>query len=594
MSDIENPSLSVFLDLAALYQQACEQSAEQQHRRILEMLASLRGCDDGDAAVSLVVKKLNRKRPVVRSLLPFPMDEEFNARMFDIARNRVEHLKGIFHGMPEAQRADGNAVANYTRLYANAILTACSTVKEAIEACRSMQVDPGDYISQLREQSDHKTTLLFHAQPTRFHDQLMRSILKCEIRMQLRELGAEWEFWDQEIAKSGDEVLDKVPGYYKRINRDPFAGASDFSASTPDPSPDDGEEDKACLDGAPNEDNGICMCTVADLRACVRAFQGNHKFNTSGKSMLEALIEQDGYVRQAAIPEDYKTIMSGFRDHFPNMAELADQIEGRFDLLTLAGAKAPAEIAGNMIVLDGPPGAGKTVALQWLTERMRIEYELISFAELSNGFDLSGQSRGWGTGKMGKVARLLLGQQVANPIIMLDELDKGHNNDDNFPPTKPLYTLLEKESAVRFSDEFLELKMDASHINWVATCNGFEAIPEPIRDRCRRIVISQPDQVQRITITKSLYRDMRKKNARLWGDLFAPEISDGVAYILASAPGISVRRLVDMVDQCVIETARRTSGKSTAQCAVIEDDAGKVIRRLKGASRSREPIGFVH
>jgi ATP-dependent Lon protease len=272
---------------------------------------------------------------------------------------------------------------------------------------------------------------------------------------------------------------------------------------------------------------------------------------------------------------------------------LADQIEGRFDLLTLAGTEAPIEIAGNMIVLDGPPGAGKTVALQWLTERMRIEYELISFAELSNGFDLSGQSRGWSSGKMGKVARLLLGKQIANPFIVLDELDKGHNNDDNFPPTKQLYTLLEKESAVRFSDEFLELKMDASHINWVATCNEFGAIPEPIRDRCRRIVISQPDQMQRISITKSLYRDMRKKNARLWGDLFAPEISDDVAYILASAPGISVRRLVDLVDQCVIETARRTTGKSTAQRAVIEDDAGKVIRRLKGASSSREPIGFI-
>ena len=62
---------------------------------------------------------------------------------------------------------------------------------------------------------------------------------------------------------------------------------------------------------------------------------------------------------------------------------------------------------------------------------------------------------------------------------MLDEVDKA-GGDHRYDPMGALYGLLERDTAVHFRDEFIDVDMDASHILWVATANNESAIPEPI------------------------------------------------------------------------------------------------------------------
>jgi len=342
--------------------------------------------------------------------------------------------------------------------------------------------------------------------------------------------------------------------------------------------------------------NLINICNPEDVQNCLGSLKGNNKCDAMDKKVLQEMVDCGGMALHAPIPVDYKTIMADFRARFPNMTELAELIEGRFNLMTLGGDQAPAIIANNVLILDGAPGAGKTVAVKYLADRLGIGMWVLGFADMTNGFDVSGQSRGYGTGRMGHIARQLMRGKVANPFLVLDEIDKGSQDVKISSPYQPLYTLLERESAAHFRDEFLEFEIDASKINWLATSNYYERIPEPIRDRARRIRIQQPNEAQRLSIVGYLYQDLIAKNILGWGRFFSNEIDESVCAMLAEVKGISVRRLVELVEQCAIEAANMGANQNVepGSVSVSEDDVAKVICRLHLVVEERQPIGFIH
>ena len=77
-------------------------------------------------------------------------------------------------------------------------------------------------------------------------------------------------------------------------------------------------------------------------------------------------------------------------------------------------------------------------------------------------------------------------------LVVLDEVDKS-GGDHRYDPMGALYTLLERDTAASFKDEFIDLDMDASHILWIATANDESAIPEPILNRMNVYEIERPD-----------------------------------------------------------------------------------------------------
>jgi len=338
----------------------------------------------------------------------------------------------------------------------------------------------------------------------------------------------------------------------------------------------------------------IRLCQTEDLRKCLQSLGHNNKINPVDKEILDRLTVHDGMVRHVPVPADFKKILADFRLRFPNMAELAGMLERQFLLLTLGNDSAPVRIANGMLILDGPPGSGKTVAVRYLAKRLGVGMLMFGFAEKTNGFDISGQSRGWSSGKMGMVARQLIERRIANPMIVIDEIDKATAESNNFPPYQPLYTLLERESAAHFRDEYLDFEMDASRINWLATSNYYDQIPEPIRDRARRITVSQPDEMQRISIIQHIYSDMVSRHQNGWGRFFVAAMPVGVAFMLASIREVSVRKLVDVVEMCIVEAAGRCAGKDVSDLTISENDAVRVIRRLNLEGGDKTSIGFIH
>lgn len=174
------------------------------------------------------------------------------------------------------------------------------------------------------------------------------------------------------------------------------------------------------------------------------------------------------------------------------------------------------------VLIIGGAGIGKTAFTYALARVINTPCEIISLSTATSGFVLAGSSPNWGEGRLGKVVEKMASAKKANPLIMLDELDKV-GGDNRYDPIGSLYQLLEKETAKGFIDEGLEIPTDCSHIVWLATANKEELIPDPILSRFTIFNVRTPSKHEMIKVVNSIYSNILKEN--VWGKFFDEQMS---------------------------------------------------------------------
>ncbi len=217
----------------------------------------------------------------------------------------------------------------------------------------------------------------------------------------------------------------------------------------------------------------------------------------------------------------------------PNFGEVIDDLKKSMALAV--SGNEPVSFAP--ILLLGEPGIGKTHFAKAMAEQLGTGYQFVSMSSLTAGWILSGASSQWNHAKAGKVANTLVGGEVANPVMVLDEVDKA-GGDARYDPMGALYELFEHDTARRFRDEFVDVEIDASHILWVTTANDERSIPEPILNRMNVYTVPRPDADESFQIACRLYREIVSLHD--WG--FPPEPDDDVMERLAEYPPREQRR----------------------------------------------------
>lgn len=204
----------------------------------------------------------------------------------------------------------------------------------------------------------------------------------------------------------------------------------------------------------------------------------------------------------------------------PNFGEVLDDL-ARYLGLALAGG---ASFNVMPVLLLGDPGVGKTHFGKRLANVLGTEFEFISMNALSAGFVITGSSSSWRGAKCGKVAERLVRGRFANPVVLLDEVEKATGSTQS-DPLAALYQLLEPETSRAFHDEFIDVDLDASQVFWVLTANSLEGIPPALLSRMAIYEVPSPTPEQAAAIARRVYigllRELKLQNLE-------PELADSV------------------------------------------------------------------
>ncbi|MGJ7495663.1 AAA family ATPase [Variovorax sp. RT4R15] len=235
-------------------------------------------------------------------------------------------------------------------------------------------------------------------------------------------------------------------------------------------------------------------------------------------------------VKPSGVPE-----MAALYAQLPNFTEVLDDV--RRHVALAQDSRDGLEVTPMLLL--GPPGIGKTHFAKKLAELLGTGMSLVPMNSMTAGWLLSGSSSQWKGSKPGKVFETLVDGQYANPVMVVDEIDKA-GSDSQYDPLGALYNLLEHDTAHAFIDEFAEVPIDASQVIWITTANDERSIPEPILNRMNVFEIEAPSPEAARQIARQLYTSIRAEHD--WGRLLNPEPADDVLDHLSTLAPREMRR----------------------------------------------------
>ena len=312
------------------------------------------------------------------------------------------------------------------------------------------------------------------------------------------------------------------------------------------------------------------------------------RFTTLGTNSSEYATSRDYIETLLSVPWDHvsvdnenllqaKDILE--RDHY-GLKDVKERVT-EFLAVHMYAKQADSPI----LCLVGPPGTGKTSIAKSIAEAMNRQYVRVCLGGVSDEAEIRGHRRTYVASLPGRIIQGMIQAKTANPLMLLDEVDKL-GSDYKGDPASALLEVLDSAQNSRFVDHYIEIPMDMSRVMFIATANTTETIPRPLLDRMEIIEINSYLRTEKHHIAKEHLIPKQMKRHGLtsrqvaWSD---KAIDDMIEYYTREAGVRELERTIGKVCRKVVLgiTEATAEGKKPAKASI----SGKNLTEYLGRHR---------
>jgi len=237
----------------------------------------------------------------------------------------------------------------------------------------------------------------------------------------------------------------------------------------------------------------------------------------------------------------------------------------------LAVSTLKGEVSGSILLLVGPPGVGKTSIGRSIADALGRKFHRLSLGGMRDEAEIKGHRRTYIGAMPGRIIAALREAGTANPVIMLDEVDKLASSYQG-DPGAALLEVLDPEQNSDFLDHYLDTRFDLSKVLFIATANQLDTIPEALLDRMQTIRLSGYLTQEKTQIAKQHLWPRLLKRAGI--DRRRLSITDEAIERIADgyAREAGVRNLEKQLGRIVSKAALQLVEKPRQRLRVDQDD----------------------